>query len=119
MTFNMKPFFRLALVLFALAACNAFAQANDTGVLSDMAYGKHKKQVLDIYYPATKPKNAPVIFMVHGGAWRVGNKASKSVVKNKVAHWVPSLKALFLFLLITACCQRLGRSNKLKISKKP
>lgn len=31
---------------------------------------------------------APVIFMVHGGAWKVGDKKSQSVVENKVNYWV-------------------------------
>jgi len=29
-----------------------------------------------------------VIFMVHGGAWRWGDKSAASVVENKVARWV-------------------------------
>ena len=27
--------------------------------------------------------------MVHGGAWRMGDKAASNVVENKVARWVP------------------------------
>jgi acetyl esterase/lipase len=30
---------------------------------------------------------APVIFMVHGGGWRRGDKAARGVVQNKVSHW--------------------------------
>ncbi|MFW1676204.1 alpha/beta hydrolase [Pontibacter sp. JAM-7] len=57
--------------------------------LSDIAYGESDQQVLDVYYPAIKQQGAPTVFMVHGGAWRIGDKASKAVIKNKVAHWVP------------------------------
>jgi len=30
-----------------------------------------------------------VIFMVHGGAWSLGDKGARSVVENKVTRWVP------------------------------
>jgi arylformamidase len=53
----------------------------------DLAYGTDPQQRLDVYLPA-KADGAPVIFMVHGGAWRQGSKSLWRVVKNKVAHWV-------------------------------
>lgn len=34
-------------------------------------------------------RNAPVVFMVHGGGWRRGDKSARGVVQNKVSHWVP------------------------------
>jgi acetyl esterase/lipase len=71
-----------------LCVPSSFALPNEMKVLSDISYGESKKQVLDVYYSVNKKQDAPVIFMVHGGAWRIGDKASKSVVKNKVAHWV-------------------------------
>jgi acetyl esterase/lipase len=54
----------------------------------DIAYGSDKNQKFDVYIPV-QAKVAPVIFMVHGGAWRMGDKAIQRVVKNKVARWVP------------------------------
>ena len=54
----------------------------------DIFYGSDKKQSFDVYIPA-QAKDAPVIFMVHGGAWSMGNKSMQHVVKNKVARWVP------------------------------
>ena len=53
-----------------------------------IAYGSDKQQSFDVYIPA-QAKNAPVIFMVHGGAWSMGDKSMERVVKNKVARWVP------------------------------
>jgi len=54
----------------------------------DIAYGSDKKQSFDVYIP-TQAKNAPVIFMIHGGAWSMGDKSMQNVFKNKVARWVP------------------------------
>lgn len=54
----------------------------------NLAYGSDPAQVMDVYLPAGA-KNAPVIFMVHGGAWRVGDKGAANVVQNKVARWLP------------------------------
>lgn len=58
------------------------------GTLMDVAYGNDRKQRLDVYLP-TAPKNAPVIVMVHGGAWKIGDKRLDRVVENKKARWNP------------------------------
>lgn len=64
------------------------AQARTTPWLRDVAYGQHPKQRLDVYR-GDAVGAAPVIVMVHGGAWRTGDKAAASVVGHKVARWVP------------------------------
>lgn len=58
-------------------------------VIRNLAYGADAKQRLDVYLPTHPLTNAPVIFMVHGGAWRTGDKAMSNVVDNKIARWVP------------------------------
>jgi len=60
-----------------------------THVLRDIAYGSDPRQRFDVYLPMAKTRDAPVIFLVHGGAWAFGDKAAAGVVGNKVAHWVP------------------------------
>ncbi len=67
----------------------AWAAPAGQRVLRDLPYGPDRRQRMDVYLPAAPPRGAPVIFMVHGGAWRVGDKSSASVVRNKVEHWVP------------------------------
>ena len=57
-------------------------------VLRDLPYGSSPQERMDVYLPA-KATNAPVILMVHGGAWCMGDKNSRNVVENKVARWVP------------------------------
>lgn len=52
------------------------------------AYGADAAQTLEIYAPPNA-RNAPVIVMVHGGGWRIGDKNSKGVVENKLKHWLP------------------------------
>ncbi|MDD5053022.1 MAG: alpha/beta hydrolase [Sulfuricurvum sp.] len=56
--------------------------------MMDVTYGSDKKQRLDVYLP-TNPQNASVIVMVHGGAWKIGDKRSDNVVDNKKARWNP------------------------------
>lgn len=55
--------------------------------LGDIAYGADPAQRFDVYLPA-RPEAAPVIFMVHGGAWKWGDKGMDRVVDAKVARWV-------------------------------
>lgn len=57
-------------------------------VLRNLAYGENERQRMDVYLPP-HPDKSPVIFMVHGGAWRTGDKAMGRVVDNKIAHWLP------------------------------
>ena len=55
---------------------------------TEAAYGPDAAQTLEIYAPP-HAQNAPVIVMVHGGGWRIGDKNSKGVVENKLKHWLP------------------------------
>jgi acetyl esterase/lipase len=60
--------------------------------IADVPYGGHPRQRMDVYVPtglAPSAVRAPVIFMVHGGGWRNGDKALGRVVQEKVARWVP------------------------------
>lgn len=66
----------------------------DVQKIADLPYGPDARQRMDIYRPSTSTPDpsgarAPVVFMVHGGGWRSGDKAMPSVVQNKVARWVP------------------------------
>ena len=54
----------------------------------DVPYGDDPQQRLDVYIPG-QAKGAPVILMVHGGAWMIGDKAASGFVSNKVARWLP------------------------------
>ena len=60
-----------------------------TRVLRNVAYGQHRQETMDLYLPSRRTQGAPVIFMVHGGAWKIGDKAHTAVVQNKTAHWLP------------------------------
>lgn len=75
------------LILLTLVSSHAYTLPSEIKVLSDIPYGKDADHVLDVYIPADA-KNAPVIFMVHGGAWIAGDKADKPEFENKVIHWV-------------------------------
>ncbi len=73
----------LWLLMLMLASHPAAAK-----VLKNLPYGPDKKQCLDVHIPEGAV-NAPVIFMVHGGAWRYGDKNGEGIVRRKVARWLP------------------------------
>lgn len=59
--------------------------------LADLPYGDAAKQRIDVYLPpagTSPPGGAPILVMVHGGAWMFGDKSSRGVVGAKVDHWV-------------------------------
>ncbi len=67
--------------------------------IADVPYGADPAQRMDVYVPTSPTTGtssliasavrAPVIFMVHGGGWRYGDKAMGRVVQEKVSRWVP------------------------------
>lgn len=86
-------------VATSLTACNQTHKGGDVSepsviapmvsgvkVIKDFAYGKHKKQRMDIYVPENVHE-APIIMMMHGGGWTTGDK--NGVPVNIVNRWAP------------------------------
>jgi acetyl esterase/lipase len=69
-------------------AAASTADAKPGAVRRDLAYGADPAQRLDVYAPVAAAK-APVLVMMHGGAWALGSKTARSVVDAKAAHWLP------------------------------
>ncbi len=63
-------------------------QAPPAQIQRDLAYGSDKQQRLDLYLPSNA-RQAPVLLMVHGGAWRIGDKGAAAVVDHKIKRWLP------------------------------
>lgn len=56
--------------------------------IKDVAYGADKEQRMDVFVPA-HAKDAPILLMVHGGAWLIGDKGSRGVTRNKISYFLP------------------------------
>ncbi|MGN0447490.1 MAG: alpha/beta hydrolase fold domain-containing protein [Acutalibacteraceae bacterium] len=50
-------------------------------VYTDVAYGTHERQVMDIVFPAELKKNMGAVVYIHGGAWVSGDK---SIFQNRI-----------------------------------
>jgi len=59
--------------LIALLLVAQLCPADEPKPLTDVAYGKHPRHVLD-FYPAMSDKPTPVVFYIHGGGWQGGDK---------------------------------------------
>jgi acetyl esterase/lipase len=84
---------RIALTLAALVGLVAPAAAQDTSLRVekhlDIAYrtdsdADKERHKLDVYVPKGK-KDFPVLFFVHGGSWRTGNKGLYAALGNSFA----------------------------------
>lgn len=73
--FPIVRFIVMFLVAFVLPASAA-----------DIAYGPSREQTLEVHVPAGA-HDAPILVMVHGGAWIVGDKDNPGVIDGKLAHW--------------------------------
>ena len=78
----------LRIFFFLLAIAAAAPASAGMRIVRDIAYGADARQRYDVYAPQDA-RGAPVIFMLHGGAWAFGDKGAATVVENKVARWVP------------------------------
>ncbi len=63
-----------------------FPVAGQAKQLRDVPYGTHQDQSFDVYLPDA-PQNAPLIVMLHGGAWRIGDKSNQGVWQEKSDYW--------------------------------
>ena len=61
------------LSLLALLLAWPELRADEPKQLLNVAYGTHPRQVLD-FYQAKSDKPTPVVFYIHGGGWRNGDK---------------------------------------------
>ncbi len=77
-------------------------------LIRDVAYGPDERQRMDIYLPR-QAVGAPVILMVHGGAWRWGDKSVAGVVENKMSRWVSQG-----FIFISTNYRMLPKANPLE-----
>lgn len=85
----MRPsLIRLAtLALLVAALASAAAASPSRAALPDLSYGPDPAQRLDVYRPARASK-APIVLMVHGGGWRIGDKRARGVVGNKAERYL-------------------------------
>lgn len=59
--------------LLVLLLLGPALRADEPKQLLNVPYGKHPRQVLD-FYQAKSDKPTPVVFYIHGGGWRGGDK---------------------------------------------
>ena len=63
-----------------LASCNTkykvWVGPDQSQKIYNLSYGMHSRQKMDLFLPAEYPETTPTIVMVHGGAWKYGNKRS-------------------------------------------
>jgi len=62
-----------------LLTCAATSSAAELETMLNVPYGSHPRQVLD-FYPAASETPTPVVFYIHGGGWRGGDKKTNPQV---------------------------------------
>lgn len=62
------------------------AGSSSFSLRSNVAYGSGPLQKLDIYTPKKAQPNLPILFFLHGGGWRTGDKAQRDHAAKGVAY---------------------------------
>ncbi|ROI03869.1 alpha/beta hydrolase [Chryseobacterium sp. G0240] len=89
-------FFIMGCIGFLLQSCNTkfrvWVGPGGQQKVYNLKYGEDKKQKMDIFLPKDYPQNAPVILIVHGGAWTLGRKEHMiQIQKMLFQHQIPSI----------------------------
>lgn len=65
--------------------------------LSDIPYGSHERQVMDIYLPANRNSTTTKVFvLIHGGGWSSGDKNSFTSTFNNLKSYYPDYAVINL-----------------------
>ena len=75
-----------------LASASVHAADNEIRIFRNVQYAKidgvdSELLSLDIFSPK-KPGKHPVMVMIHGGGWRIGDKANRAMTRHKAPHFV-------------------------------
>lgn len=89
-------FFVLGLISFVFQSCNTkfrvWVGTNNEQKIYNLKYGEHKRQKMDVFLPSDYPQDAPVVLLIHGGAWKYGKKEHMiHIQKMLFNHNIPSI----------------------------
>lgn len=74
-------------LLLLLMARPLLSAENHVDMIRDLAYGDSPLQTMDVYLPGNAD-NAPILFLIHGGAWQFGDKRATGLIKSKIDRWL-------------------------------
>ncbi|MCS6918042.1 MAG: alpha/beta hydrolase [Chitinophagales bacterium] len=94
MKFSKAMGFLAAAVWAVLASCTSEPVVPDTPdvggsqlkdtVFYNVSYGAHERHRYDIYLPKGRSDSTPVVLMIHGGAWKAGQKEDMNYYVNQL-----------------------------------
>lgn len=96
-------FFVVGCLSFLLQSCNTkfrvWVGAGGQQKIYNLKYGEHKRQKMDVFLPLNYAKDAPVVLIVHGGAWTIGKKEHMiKIQKMLFEHKIPSVNMNYRFV---------------------
>lgn len=89
-------FYSAVITALFISACNK--EVSESGgdfnpaiakTLPNEKYGAGIRQVADVYLPANRTANTPVVIMLHGGSWTEGDKEDLNDVVNLIRNQYP------------------------------
>lgn len=94
---NQTQYWAIVLILSTLLSCVKTNPSNNNGwgssnltdtTIQNVSYGSLPSQAYDIYLPARRDSNTPVVLLIHGGAWKAGQKEDLNNYVNLIrAKW--------------------------------
>ena len=64
---------------------------NQSKKIYNLPYGPHKRNIMDVFLPADRPEDTPLVMIIHGGAWKMGRKEHLMMIQDYLyRHNVPT-----------------------------
>ena len=77
----------------------AVSESNGAKKIYNLKYGEDSRNIMDVFLPANYSAESPLVMLVHGGAWIMGNKAHlRSIQKFLFKNDIPSVSINYRLL---------------------
>lgn len=74
----------LGMVLTSCSTAQRVVSENGSKKIYNLKYGKHERNVMDIFLPENYSEASPVVMIVHGGAWKIGRKEHMKMIQRRL-----------------------------------
>ena len=86
----MRTLYVCLLAILCFVSCKKKEDANAAKTFLNVKYGTDARQAMDVYLPAGRTSETPVLILIHGGGWTEGNRTDLNVFVDTLKRRLPN-----------------------------
>ena len=86
----MRTLYVCLLAILCFVSCKKKEDANAAKTFLNVKYGTDTRQAMDVYLPAGRTSETPVLILIHGGGWTEGNRTDLNVFVDTLKRRLPN-----------------------------